>query len=190
MASAKSQRIFIWVIAIVMAVGTLGAYFVAILANQNGEVPAANQAAMDAQIKEYMKQQEEAQKQRAANSKPLEGYAAEVFDPVSVTELKTEDLVAGTGKEVAANSTIEANYFGWTSDGKIFDSTNQNGTVAPVEFSLEQVIPGWTQGLVGAKEGGVRKLMIPTDLAYGPDAATQGRPAGPLFFIVEVKSIK
>lgn len=190
MATAKSQRIFIWVIAVVMAVGTLGAYFISILSSQNGEVPSSQQLTYQKQYEEYMKQQQEAQKQRAANSKPLEGYNANAFDPNTVTELKTEDLVTGSGKEVAADSTIEANYFGWTSDGKIFDSTNQNGTVTPASFSLQQVIKGWTQGLTGAKEGTVRKLMIPTDLAYGADAASQGRPAGPLFFIVEVKSVK
>lgn len=190
MATAKSQRIFIWVIAIVMTVGTLGAYFISIVSAENGDVKSSQELEYEKQYAEYLKQQEEAQKQRVANSKPLQGYSAASFDASAITELKTEDLVVGTGKDVAANSTIEANYFGWTSDGKIFDSTNQNGTVTPATFSLEQVIEGWKTGLTGAKEGSVRKLMIPTNLAYGPDAAQQGRPAGPLFFIVEVKSVK
>ena len=71
----------------------------------------------------------------------------------------------------------------------MLDSSNKDGVVTPVTFPLDKVIPGWTQGLVGMKEGGIRKLIIPTDLAYGASAASQGRPAGPLMFIVELTSV-
>lgn len=187
MATSKSQRAGIWVIAIVMTVGTLGAFFLPILTNNEASKQAEDQQKA---LAEYQKQQEQAAKDHAASSKPLEGYAAEAFDAATVTELKTEDLVVGDGAEVKADSTIEANYFGWTADGKIFDSTNQNGTVTPASFSLNGVIEGWTKGLTGAKVGSIRKLMIPTAMAYGDSAAANGQPAGPLAFIVEVKSVK
>lgn len=187
MATSKGQRAGIWIIAIVMTVGTLGAFFLPILTNND----AAKQAeAQQKALADFQKQQEAAAKERAASSKALEGYAAEAFDAAGVTELTSEVLTAGDGAEVKEDSTIEANYFGWTADGKIFDSTNQNGTVSPASFSLQEVISGWTKGLAGKKVGDVVKLMIPTDMAYGQSAAANGQPAGPLAFIVEIKSIK
>lgn len=184
MATPRGQRIGIWIITVVMAIGAVGAYFVMILANDNDTV------SQQQMIEQYRQQQQAAAEARAASSKPLTGYAAEAFDAASVNTLAVTDLVIGGGNEVTSESTVEVNYFGWTSDGKIFDSSNQNGTVSPVEFKLDGVIEGWTKGLVGAREGGVRKLIIPTDLAYGPDAAEQGQPAGPLGFIVEIKTVK
>lgn len=184
MATPKGQRIGIWIITVVMIIGAVGVYFVAILANDN------DTTSQQKALTDYYAQLKEQAAARAASSKPLDGYTAEPFDAASITELKTEDLVVGTGAEVQATSTIEANYFGWTSDGKIFDSTNQNGTTTPASFSLDGVIEGWTKGLTGVKVGSVRKLIIPSSMAYGDNAAQQGRPAGPLAFIVEVKSIK
>jgi FKBP-type peptidyl-prolyl cis-trans isomerase len=186
-ATRNSQRIGIWVIVVVLTVGTLGAFFLPILINSNSKKDIQDQEAVQKQL---LEQQKLSAASHSASSKPLDGYTAAPFDASTVSELTSEELVAGTGKEVKANSTIEANYFGWTADGKIFDSTNQNGTVTPASFSLEQVIKGWTKGLTGAKEGAVRKLLIPTDLAYGPSAAEQGQPAGPLAFIVQIKSVK
>lgn len=184
MATPKAQRIGIWIIAIVMAIGAVGTYFVAYLANNN------DAAEQQVQEEVYKKLLDEQQKMRAESSKPLDGYSAEAFEASEVTTLQTTDLVEGEGREVKQTSTIEANYFGWTADGKIFDSTNQNGTVSPATFSLQEVIPGWTEGLAGAKEGSVRKVVIPTDMAYGPNAAAQGRPAGPLAFIVQIVAVK
>lgn len=180
MATSKSQRIGIWVIAVVMAVGTIGSFFVVILANDNEKVD------QQTQQQEYQKVVEE---MRKAN-KPLEGYQAAAFDKASVTELKVETLKQGEGEVVKADSTISANYFGWSSDGSIFDSTNKNGTVTPIDFSLAQVIKGWTEGLTGVKVGSTVKLSIPADKAYGDVDTGTGQPTGPLMFIVEVKEIK
>jgi FKBP-type peptidyl-prolyl cis-trans isomerase len=180
MSTTKSQRIGIWVIAIVMAIGTIGSFFVIILANDNAKI-------------DQQKQQEEYQKlvdeMRKAN-KPLEGYEATPFDKASVTELKSEVIKEGDGAEVKADSTINANYFGWTADGKIFDSTNKNGTTTPIDFNLGQVIKGWTEGLAGKKVGSTVKLTIPADKAYGDVDSGTGQPTGPLMFIVEIKALK
>lgn len=184
MATPRAQRIGIWIITVVMAIGAVGVYFVAILANNNDQ---ASQAQLAKSQEEQIKAMIAA---RAASSKPLAGYSAEPFDAASVTQLVTTDLVVGTGKDVTSASTIQANYFGWTADGKIFDSTNQNGTVTPATFTLGSVIAGWTLGLTGAKEGTVRKLVIPTDQAYGATAAENYKPVGPLMFIVEVKAVQ
>lgn len=192
--TSKAQRIGIWVIIVFMAVGSVGAYFAMIVANNNANDPELQKQEEDQAQKEYMKQMEEQQKaQQEAEAKtkkePLDGYAAEAFDVASVTELKIDELKPGDGKVAKKDSTVEVNYFGWTSDGKIFDSSKKDGKVQPISFPLNGVIPGWTEGLTGAKEGSVRKLTIPADKAYG-ETTQNGQPSGPLQFIVELKSIK
>lgn len=187
MATPKHQRIGIWIIAVVMVVGTIGSFVVIVLANNNQRVDQANQQKA---LEEYQKQMKDAAAKNADASKPLDGYAAETFDPKAVTDLKVDTLKEGDGTPATASSTVNANYFGWTSDGKIFDSTNKNGTTTPIDFSLKQVIEGWTKGLTGVKAGSVVKLTIPEGMAYGPTAAENGQPAGPLMFIVELKSVK
>lgn len=94
----------------------------------------------------------------------------------------------GTGKVAAADSQVVADYAGvrWE-DGKSFDSSYDRGEPSP--FGLNQVIKGWTQGLTGLKAGTQVILTIPSDLAYGDDAAS-GRPTGPLVFFVDLKEIK
>jgi FKBP-type peptidyl-prolyl cis-trans isomerase len=128
--------------------------------------------------------------EQQAPKQPLEGYSATAFDAASVTELKVETLKEGDGKAATAESTVNANYFGWTSDGKIFDSTNKGGTATPIDFPLNGVIAGWTEGLTGVKQGSVVKLTIPAEKAYGAEDKGDGRPFGPLEFIVELKEVK
>lgn len=184
MATSTAQRTGIWIIAIVLTIGTIAGFVAMILAPQNEAADTAKQQ------EEYQKMLKEYQEQQAKANQPLEGYATETFDPNSVTELKVETLREGNGAVLAADSTISANYFGWTSDGKIFDSTNKNGTTTPTDFGLNQVITGWTEGLTGVKVGSVVKLTIPADKAYGSTDNGDGRPVGPLMFIVEVKELK
>jgi len=187
MSTTKTQRIGIWIIAVVLAVGTIGSFFVIILANDNGQKDQeAAQKQYQQQLDAYKKLQEEARK---AN-KPLDGYSVAKFDTDSVKDLKVETLKQGNGAVLKSDSTITANYFGWTSDGSIFDSTNKNGKVTPAEFSLAQVIKGWTKGLTGQKVGSTVKLTIPADQAYGSTDDGSGRPVGPLVFIVEIKDVK
>lgn len=187
MATKKSQRIFIWVIAIVMTVGTVAGFIAMMIAPTNEKIDAEQQQAQyDKAMEDYQKQMEEAKK---ANQ-PLAGYEAVAFDKASVTELKVETLVEGTGEVLKADSKISANYFGWDSSGAIFDSTNKNGTVTPAEFSLAEFIKGWTDGLTGVKVGSTVKLTIPADKAYGDTDTGSGQPVGPLMFIVEVKEKK
>lgn len=183
MATQKSQRIGIWIIAIVMIVGTIGSFAVIVLGNQN---QSADQAAQAKLLADYQKQAAEAKK---AN-RPLDGYQAEAFDPATVTSLKTETLKEGDGAVATADSSVVANYFGWTSDGVIFDSSNKNGTATPITFGLNQVIKGWSEGLTGVKAGSTVKLIIPADKAYGSTDNGSGTPVGPLEFIVELKEVK
>ncbi len=83
-------------------------------------------------------------------------------------------LTPGTGKEkpTAADS-VEVHYTGWTTDGKMFDSSVKRGT--PAKFPLGNVIKGWTEGLQLMVVGEKRRFWIPGNLAYG-DTAGGGRP--------------
>ena len=95
-------------------------------------------------------------------------------------------LSKGTGKEhPVATSVVTVHYSGWTTDGKMFDSSVVRG--APATFGLNQVIPGWTEGLQLMVVGEKRRIWIPENLAYG---GRPGRPAGMLVFDVELLEIK
>lgn len=179
MSASRAQRIGIWIIAIVMFVGTIGGYFLIIVSNDN-----QNRVA-----RELQEQQKKVQERAMKPSEALPGYKAEAFDAAAVTELVKEDLKPGSGKEVAEGAQIEVNYFGWTPDGQIFDSTNKGGSVEPLGLSLGAVIEGWSKGLVGAKEGGVRKLVIPAAQAYGEQGSGSIAPNTPLTFIVEITKV-
>ena len=116
---------------------------------------------------------------------------AKKFDATKVKELKVEELKAGNGDVVAETDTIKANYTGWNAKGVIFDSTKKSADapLAPIEFPLTGVIPGWTKGLSGKKVGGIYKLTIPADMAYG-NQAPSAEISGPLEFVVEIISKK
>jgi len=81
--------------------------------------------------------------------------------------LKSEDIQVGNGDEAKAGKTVSVHYTGTLTDGSKFDSSHDRGK--PFEFQLGagRVIKGWDQGVVGMKIGGKRKLVIPSDLAYG-----------------------
>lgn len=107
-----------------------------------------------------------------------------------VTELKVTTLREGTGEGAIVGDTVEVHYLGYTSiDGVEFENSYESGSPIPVTLGTGSVIDGWEQGLLGLKVGGQYQIDIPVDLAYGPDAAASGRPAGALTFIVDIMSI-
>ena len=101
--------------------------------------------------------------------RPSQGKSLENFTPVaSVTELQTTDTKAGDGQEAKAGDTVTIDYTGAVAaTGKIFESSKDTGQ--PATLSLDQVIDGWKQGVPGMKVGGTRRLVIPAELAYGPN---------------------
>lgn len=100
------------------------------------------------------------------------------------TELIVQPLTKGTGPEVTSTGTVVANYSGWLWDGTSFDSSWSRG--APTAFGLNQVIPGWTQGLAGQTVGSQVLLVIPPDLGYG-DTDQSSIPGGStLIFVVDI----
>jgi len=74
-------------------------------------------------------------------------------------------LKEGTGNKPVATSNVKVHYKGKLVDGSIFDSSIQRGQ--PIDFGLNQVIPGWTEGVQLMKEGAKYRFYIPYNLAYG-----------------------
>jgi peptidylprolyl isomerase len=100
--------------------------------------------------------------------------------------LASKVLKPGTGTEhPAATSRVTVHYSGWTTDGKLFDSSVQRGE--PSTFPLNGVIKGWTEGVQLMVEGEKRRFWIPESLAYG---GRPGRPQGMLVFDVELIKIE
>jgi FKBP-type peptidyl-prolyl cis-trans isomerase len=100
--------------------------------------------------------------------------------------LSTRQLQPGTGqRHPRATDTVVVHYTGWTTDGKMFDSSVQRGE--PSEFQLDGVIRGWTEGVQMMVEGEKRRFWIPEGLAYGGQA---GKPQGMLVFDIELIDIK
>ncbi len=187
MATPTSQRIGIWIIAIVLTLGTLGSFLAMALSVQNN---ATDLAAQTKAYNEYLAQQKAASQLNADNSDSLVGYSARTFDATSVTKLNVEILTEGTGDAIKASDSINASYFGWTSDGKLFDSSKKKNTDdVPATFSLSGVISGWTEGLAGVKVGSVVRLTIPADKAYGAQGSGAIPANAPLEFIVEIHKI-
>ena len=95
----------------------------------------------------------------------------------------------GTGKQPSASSQVTVHYKGQLLDGKVFDSSYDRGE--PVEFPLNQVIPGWTEGLQLMKEGGKATLYIPAQLAYREQGVPGSiPPSSTLIFDVELLQVK
>jgi FKBP-type peptidyl-prolyl cis-trans isomerase len=100
--------------------------------------------------------------------------------------LASKVIKPGTGKtHPTARSRVNVHYTGWTTDGKMFDSSVARNEA--ISFGLNQVIPGWTEGVQAMVEGETRRLWIPEKLAY---AGAPGAPKGMLVFDVELIRIE
>ncbi len=197
MAKNNSQRIVIWIIAVVMLAGSIGG-FVAMMVAPGNE--AKDQAALDVATKEWDRLQSEWQKKTNAQAAELsERYFADFssfssrvakFSAKDIDDLEVEDLRVGDGPEVKKDSKLAAYYLGWNPDGKIFDSSIEKDSLkAPIivdGVATANVIEGWQEGLLGMKVGGVRELTIPSDMAYGETGGGDDDipPNTPLKFIV------
>lgn len=103
--------------------------------------------------------------------------------------LKYRILREGSGASPKASDTVVCHYRGWLDDGTEFDSSYKRGE--PATFPLNQVIPGWTEGLQLVKQGGKIELEIPSDLGYGPRGAPPVIPPNArLHFEVELVQIR
>ena len=95
-------------------------------------------------------------------------------------------LLKGSGKDQhpTADDAVKVNYTGWTTDGRMFDSSAIKGD--PVQFNLNGTIPGWIDGIPKMALGDRMRFWIPEDMAY---KGSPGKPAGMLVFDVELVDI-
>ena len=127
--------------------------------------------------------------QLPAGAGKLDADAPKAFATTN-SGLQYRVLRKGTGANPKATNKVKVNYHGWLDGGKVFDSSYQRGEA--IEFGLNQVIPGWTEGMQLVGEGGMIELVIPSNLGYGP----RGTPGGPippnatLHFLVELIDVK
>jgi len=108
------------------------------------------------------------------------------------TELVIEDITVGDGTEATVGSTISAHYVGVAhSTGEEFDASWNRGEPLGFRLGVGQVIRGWDDGIVGMKEGGRRRLLIPSELAYGERGAGGViKPGESLIFVVDLVSVR
>ena len=124
-------------------------------------------------------------------SDPLAAPADVAAPPADATTtasgLAYKSLQAGTGdSHPGPTSKVEVHYTGWTTDGKMFDSSVARGKT--ISFPLNGVIKGWTEGVQLMKVGDKFRFWIPANMAYGENPGG-GRPGGLLVFDVELFNI-
>ncbi len=159
---------------------------------EQGSSPEARGAAKPTPTKAPPKPQQMAQQKPARPAQPVGEVPTppDVAGPPGDAEKTASGLASkviepGTGKaHPSAQSVVEVHYSGWTTDGKMFDSSHKRGR--PAKFPLNRVIPGWTEGVQLMVEGEKRRFWIPEDLAY---KGRPGAPQGMLVFDVELLHI-
>ena len=119
---------------------------------------------------------------------PIDADAAHEF-MTTPSGLKYRILRKGAGGKPRASDTVEVNYHGWLDSGKVFDSSYARGE--SIEFPLNGVIPGWTEGMQLVGEEGMIELEIPSTLGYGARGAGGVIPPNAtLHFLVELIDVK
>jgi FKBP-type peptidyl-prolyl cis-trans isomerase FklB len=150
------------------------------------------QEALMAYQEELQSQQEQQYNELASqNLEAGEAFLAQNAERegVETTEsgLQYEVIEEGDGNNPTASDRVQVHYTGELINGDVFDSSRDRGQ--PVTFGLNQVIPGWTEGLQLMSEGARYKLYIPADLAYGPGGNQAIGPNETLIFDVELLAV-
>lgn len=114
----------------------------------------------------------------------------EVITNITTQGMTIEDIKVGAGTMAEAGKMVSVHYVGTLTNGTKFDSSRDRGAPFTFKLGVGQVIEGWDKGVVGMKIGGLRKLTIPPDLAYG-DRPNGSIPANStLVFEVELLDVK
>lgn len=167
--TSTTQRAIIWVLAIVMAVGTLGSFFIFMLPSSNTPVKTAEQREYERQLAEFQKQQEQCPSGPVAEKTINPAPTVPEIQPVEdIAELRTEDVTVGDGDEIESGDCVELLYHGvLANDAKAFSGGDNYEQGIPYRSITTGFVPGFAEGLVGMKVGGERKIFIPSDMAYG-----------------------
>lgn len=104
-------------------------------------------------------------------------------------QLKTQDVVMGTGEVATPGSTVVVHYVGKFEDGTVFDSSVDRNEPFPFVLGDERLIKGWNMGIQGMREGGRRVIMVPPALGYGSQQNGPIPPNSTLIFEVELLKV-
>ncbi|MCA9328545.1 FKBP-type peptidyl-prolyl cis-trans isomerase [Candidatus Saccharibacteria bacterium] len=130
--------------------------------------------------------------QNTSLPKPDQFSQYEKYEEASSTQFI--DTKQGTGTEAVRGSSVWMLYKGWLTNGSLFDETrtNEQGQLVAFNFTLGsgQVIQGWEDGIVGMKEGGKRRLIIPSQFGYGQTGQGGIPPDAMLIFDVELVKVQ
>lgn len=195
--TSAGQRAAITLIAVLL-LGSMVASYVAIIANGGNqqssdgaagigtEKVAAYEAAYDEKLTAF-------QSVSAEDFAKFNQYRSEVkeYDEAAANEgdVKIKDVASGAGRELVEGDTnYLAYYIGWCADGTVFDSSF-NDSVEPTAFksalnASQGLIEGWNTGVVGMKLGGVRRITVPGEKAYGESTEICGGYNKPLRFLI------
>ncbi len=106
-----------------------------------------------------------------------------------VDSVQSTDLKVGTGNAITSTKDcIVAKYYGTlATDGTVFDENYTKPTA--LKISLDSLIPGWQTGMIGMKEGGERRMVIPAALGYGAQGNSGIPPNADIVFVVKLEQI-
>ncbi len=159
--------------------------------------PAVSLEEFAPQLNEYLQKRfENVQKRQAENSVGEVQKGQEYIDKLvadgaekTASGMVYTSIVEGSGAQPTATDRVTVHYTGSVISGEVFDSSVKRGE--PATFGLNQVIPGWTEGLQLMKVGGKARLVIPSNLAYGNTPPPGGiiKPGSTLIFEVELINI-
>jgi FKBP-type peptidyl-prolyl cis-trans isomerase FkpA len=107
----------------------------------------------------------------------------------SSSGLYYEDTTVGTGDLAAAGDQVDVHYTGWLWNGTEFDSSRDGGDPLRFTIGVTSIILGFAEGVVGMRVGGTRKLVIPSELAYGRNGFRSIPPNAVLVFEIELVAI-
>ena len=90
----------------------------------------------------------------------------------AILDFEVRDIIEGTGHEAQTGDTVYVHYVGQLPNGERFDTSTDGDAPFAVVLGSGQVITGWELGLIGMREGGTRRLIVPPELAYGEQEIT------------------
>lgn len=174
--TTKAQRMGIWILAIVMAIGTLVSFFIFLLPTSNVPVKTNEQKEYERQLAEFQKQQEQCPSGPVEDKKVEPAPTVPELTPAGdIAELRTEEVTAGEGEQIVAGDCVELFYHGvLASDAKAFSGGDNYAQGIPYRSVTTGFVPGFAEGLVGMKVGGERKIFIPSEMAYGANPPEGG----------------
>ncbi len=162
----------------------------------NGADAPSDPKAISPALGQYMQQKQQVyvEKLKEANAAETAAFFAKLKDNKDVVVLPDglcyQIIRPGTGDYPKPTQIVKVKYTGRFLNGTVFDSTAQHSPPDPIEIGLDQVIPGWTEGIQKINEGGQIRLYIPGNLAYGDQPPPGMAPDATLIFDVELLGFK